>query len=920
MQGTQKFGGLLGYWLRLAQTLAYTVSFVAASQSAAQTAPILPSGGRVATGAVVVGPAQGGSLAVTQSSPTAIVNWTDFSIGTGGTVRFQNGKGATLNRVDGPGMSRIDGSLLATGSVYLINPQGVIIGKNGIVKVGGSFVASTLDIGDADFVRGGDRTFSGASAASVVNLGHVSALGGDVALIATTVTNGGVMSAPDGTVALAAGSTVLMRDMALDGGRFTVLVGGSGTSASNSGAIDAAVIELRASGGSVYALAGNSTGVVRARTVTSEGGRIFLTAGDGGAVNVAGATLDASGSSGGTIDVSGGKVVVDNTSLLDASGAGGHIQLIARGALRFGGTATARYENGIGGNVETSGATVDFTGASVDTSGLKAGQWLIDPVDLTIDARAASTIDNNLRTTNVTLQTTATGSSGPGTSAPGNGDIVIAAPLTWSSANSLTLDAYRAIRVNADVTITGAGKLAFNAASDASGVLLSFAPNRSIRFTAAGNAGRALTINGQSYALIDSFAQFDAIDANGLGGFYALARPLDGGGRVYAQSLVAPDANTVFSGTFEGLGNAIRNFSINAPGTLYVGLFGSVSGTVRDLHLEGGSVTGGTDVGSLAGQLTAGAIVTNMSSQFRTVIGTDPDNSVAGGLIGSADGSVVSASSASAMVRASFEAGGLIGGASNTQLRNISASGAVGGVSNLGGLVGLMSYSTLDGGLATGAVSGISTGTSVGGLVGSIAYGSVTNSAASGNVSGGSSVGGLAGASLGAQFGDVSASGRVQGTGSSIGGLAGSFQYGDVINGRASGAVIGAASSDMVGGLVGSILSSIVENSGATGRVTGNTQVGGLAGGSLFSDYFNVDASGKVVAVGDSAGGLIGNSFFDAIGTARASGAVQGNAEVGGLIGYAYALERTDVTATGSVSGRAYVGQLIGYNEDFPSR
>jgi filamentous hemagglutinin family protein len=920
MRSTQKFSGLFGNRLRLAQTLACTVSFVAAAQSAAQTAPVLPSGGRVATGVAEIGHASGGAVTITQSSPTAIVNWTDFSIGTGGKVSFRNGQGATLNRVDGPGMSRIDGSLLATGSVYLVNPHGVIIGKNGIVQVGGSFVASTLDIADADFTRGGDRTFSGASTASVVNLGHVSALGGDVALIATAVANRGAMSAPNGTAALAAGSTVLMRDMALDGGRFTVLVGGSGTSASNSGAIDAAVIELRASGGSVYALAGNSTGVVRARTVTSEGGRIFLTAGDGGTVNVAGATLDASGRSGGTIDVSGGRVAVDTMSLLDGSGAGGRIQVVAGGALQFGGTAKVRNEDGIGGKVETSGATVDFTGASVDTSGLTAGQWLIDPVDLTIDARAASTIDNNLRTTNVTLQTTMTGSSGPDTSAPGSGDIVVAAPLTWSSANSLTLDAYRAIRVNADVTITGAGKLALNAASDESGVLLSFAPNRSVRFTAVGNAGRALTINGQSYTLIDSFAQFDAIDASGLGGFYALARPLDGGGRIYRQSLVAPDGNTVFSGTVEGMGNTIRNFSIAAPQTFNVGLFGSVSGTVRDLGLEGGSVTGGTNVGGLAGQLTAGAIVTNTSSQFRTVIGADPDYSVAGGLIGSADGASISASSARATVRASYATGGLIGGASNTQLREIAASGPVSGVNNVGGLVGFMSDSSLDGGLATGAASGISNGTSVGGLVGAIEYGSVTNSAASGNVSGGSLVGGLAGASVGAQFDDVSASGRVQGAGSSIGGLAGSFQYGDIENGRASGAVIGAASSDMVGGLVGAIVSSIVENSGATGRVTGDTQVGGLVGGSATSDYLNVDASGKVVAVGNSIGGLIGNSFFDAIDTARASGAVQGNAEVGGLIGYAYALERIDATATGSVSGRADVGQLIGYNEEFPSR
>jgi filamentous hemagglutinin family protein len=44
------------------------------------------------------------------------------------TVAFNNGAGAKLNRVVGSHPSVIIGHLSATGSVYLINPQGVIVG------------------------------------------------------------------------------------------------------------------------------------------------------------------------------------------------------------------------------------------------------------------------------------------------------------------------------------------------------------------------------------------------------------------------------------------------------------------------------------------------------------------------------------------------------------------------------------------------------------------------------------------------------------------------------------------------------------------------------------------------------------------------------------------------------------------------
>ena len=97
----------------------------------------LPSGGQTVAGQAAISSA-GSRLTVNQTSARAIINWTDFSIGQGASVQFNNGSGATLNRVTGQNASSLNGALGATGSVYLINPNGVVIGKTGVINTGGA--------------------------------------------------------------------------------------------------------------------------------------------------------------------------------------------------------------------------------------------------------------------------------------------------------------------------------------------------------------------------------------------------------------------------------------------------------------------------------------------------------------------------------------------------------------------------------------------------------------------------------------------------------------------------------------------------------------------------------------------------------------------------------------------------------------
>jgi len=155
-------------------------SAVQAASPVAIPANMLPQGGHFVAGSGSIG-TQGLTETITQASQRGIIDFSSFSIGKSGTVKINNGMGATLNRVTGGNLSQIMGTLSATGSVYLVNPQGVIVGKSGVVTTGGSFVASSLDISNQNFMAGQTLRFEGKGATDgmVKNLGSISSSGGD---------------------------------------------------------------------------------------------------------------------------------------------------------------------------------------------------------------------------------------------------------------------------------------------------------------------------------------------------------------------------------------------------------------------------------------------------------------------------------------------------------------------------------------------------------------------------------------------------------------------------------------------------------------------------------------------------------------------------------------------------------------------
>ena len=303
---------------RLAAGTALASTSLLAAASAAQAgspvavpANMLPQGGHFVSGMGSIG-TQGLTETITQSSQRGIIDFNSFSIGKSGTVKINNGAGATLDRVTGGNLSQIMGTLSATGSVYLVNPQGVVVGKSGVVTTGGSFVASSLDISNQNFMAGATLRFTGKgqSDGMVKNLGSISSSGGDVFLIARSVVNSGSINAPKGTVGLGAGQEVLLKDMSVGGGRMAVRYGKGDVR--NKGAIAAAQAELKSAGGNVYALAGNHSGMIRATGSAMRGGHVWLTA--GGSVFASGSIFARNQ------DGSGGRVTIRATKLAKVTG------------------------------------------------------------------------------------------------------------------------------------------------------------------------------------------------------------------------------------------------------------------------------------------------------------------------------------------------------------------------------------------------------------------------------------------------------------------------------------------------------------------------------------------------------------------------------------------------------------------------
>ncbi len=196
-----------------------------------------------------------------------------------------------------------------------------------------------------------------------------------------------------------------------------------------------------------------------------------------------------------------------------------------------------------------------------------------------------------------------------------------------------------------------------------------------------------------------------------------------------------------FTGVFDGNDHTISNFTYSSTGTDYIGLFGYVSGIIKNLGLIDPNVDAGTGscVGSLVG-INSGTI-TNCYAQGGCVAG----ESDVGGLVGSAYNKITNCY-ATANVTGDECVGGLVGRNGGT-INSCYAGGSVRGDSYVGGLVGNNYLSNIISNCyATGNVSAHA---EVGGLVGHNWQGTIFNCYATGAVDGNDFTGGLVGREYG---------------------------------------------------------------------------------------------------------------------------------------------------------------------------
>ncbi|MDD5155513.1 MAG: filamentous hemagglutinin N-terminal domain-containing protein, partial [Candidatus Omnitrophica bacterium] len=256
----------------------------------------LPEGESVVEGSATFDRSTANTLKITTPSDKAIIDYSSFSIGPGEYVYFYQPQATSsvLNRVLGQDPSNILGTLSANGIIYLINPNGIVIGPNANINAAG-FIASTLNISNMDFLSG-NYIFSkwvDKAGKSVINNGYIKIReGGKVALLGSAVANRGTIEVTLGAVVLAAGEkmtlnldTAGMISVVIDepvkeeiydfgGKKLDSAVQNSGTILNPGGKVILAAKVLN----HVFDYAINNSGIIQANSLVNRNGVIELVA------------------------------------------------------------------------------------------------------------------------------------------------------------------------------------------------------------------------------------------------------------------------------------------------------------------------------------------------------------------------------------------------------------------------------------------------------------------------------------------------------------------------------------------------------------------------------------------------------------------------------------------------------------------
>jgi hypothetical protein len=370
---------------------------------------------------------------------------------------------------------------------------------------------------------------------------------------------------------------------------------------------------------------------------------------------------------------------------------------------------------------------------------------LLDPTNFFIQPVGGNitgaSLGTQLNLADVTIDTDPVGAQ--------NGDLYVDDTITWTSANTLTLNAHNDIWMNNVITNNSGGTLLLRSDSDGSGggnvyfagighVNLSGGGSGAILYNPPSGYGTPTDytsnftgVTPTAYMLVNNVNDLQNI-LNNLAGTYALGKDIDAsatvgwnGGAGFQPLGNASGSN--FSGTFDGQNHTITGLYINRPATDYVGIFsGNSNPTIRNVGIVNVNVTGSWQVGGLIAHVGVDGNIYNSYVSGGTVTATS-GSSVVGGLTGLNAGTITRCYSTAAVNGAGSYVGGLVGSnystgtapVYNAVITDSFSTGAVSGGSLVGGLIGGMYQTTGVNAVTNSYSTGSVTGTG-GGLIGGI--------------------------------------------------------------------------------------------------------------------------------------------------------------------------------------------------------
>lgn len=479
------------------------------------------------------------------------------------------------------------------------------------------------------------------------------------------------------------------------------------------------------------------------------------------------------------------------------------------------------------------------------------------------------------------------------------------------------------------------------------------------------------------YVEVSTGEQLKAIQNAGneaLGYNYALMSDINASG-VNNYEAIGTGSNTGFTGTFDGRGNRIIGLTVdtvNGQNIANAGIFSTVGegGVVKDLNIYSGTFTGSDNAGAVAG-VNNGRIEGIVT--FGNTVTVTGDDGNAGGIVGinnaingkivtNEDGTIIlepvdknkpvtgiiDVESTGSVIAGNTNAiaGGLVGTNNGTLGNSYSNSAVTANAGTAAGLGGVVGVNTEKGNVqyvdSLGVTNGGATNSSnIGGIIGTN-NGNMYSGYNESIVSGKDNVGGIIGEnSTGGTVTNIVNATSVTGENESadnvsqyVGGLVGS-NSGSVTNGRNNGTITG---TNYVGGMVGingenSTLTNLVNDSSAA--ITGEQYVGGIAGynaGTITTGNQETDKTVNLInrgtitgqqyvgGVAGSNSGTITNANNDVELNVKDSAATDDNAAkyFGGIAGENTEkgiIKNATNTADVNADGATYVGGIVGKND-----